>query len=110
MPAEIVALTDETFDELVAGSGEPYLVEFWSDFCAPCVALQPVLEEVAADYEGRVRVAKVDIVAQPVTTERFGVQSTPTMLIFRDGEVVRRIQGARPKRHLHVELDEHAFA
>jgi thioredoxin 1 len=109
MPTEIVALTDDTFDGLVTGSGEPYLVEFWSEWCAPCVALQPVLEEVAAEYEGKVRFAKVDIVGQPETTARFDVQTTPTMLIFRNGEVVRRIQGARPKRHLHVELDEFAL-
>ena len=100
----VETLTAATFDEVVRGSELPVLVDLWTEWCGPCKTLAPVLEELAAEQAGRLRVATLDADAEPEITRRYDVMSFPTLLLFRDGEVVRRLIGARGKRHLLEEL------
>lgn len=104
-PFEVV--TDESFGPQVESSPMPFLVEFTSPWCTACAALEPVLAEVAAEHAGRLRVGQLNIGDHPATPERFGVRTTPTVLVFRDGRPVRRLMGAKNKRNLLEALREH---
>ena len=97
-------LTATTFDEAVLGSSVPVVVDFWAEWCGPCHALAPVLEEIAAEHPDSLRIVKLDVDAWPESALRFGVMSFPTLLVFDHGEVVQRLVGARGKRHLLAEL------
>jgi thioredoxin 1 len=97
-------LTDDTFEAEVIASGEPYLVDFWAEWCGPCVALEPVIREIAAEQRDKLKVGRLDTIAHARTAARFGVMSVPTLLIFKDGELVKKIHGARNKRVLLSEL------
>jgi thioredoxin 1 len=99
-----VELTTATFDELVGGSPVPVLVDFWAEWCAPCHTLAPILDEIATEHAGSLRIAKVDADAHPDLSLRFGVMSLPSLLIFVDGRLVKRMIGARGKHHLLAEL------
>ena len=101
------ALTDDTFDAEVIAPGQPYLVDFWAEWCGPCIALEPVIREIATERQGRLNVGRLDTIAQARTAARFGVMSIPTLLIFKDGEVVKKIHGARNKRVLLAELEKY---
>jgi thioredoxin 1 len=98
-------VTDATFADEVLGSDLPVLVDFWAEWCPPCHRLAPVLEELAAEYEGRVRIVKLDVDANPDTTRTYGVLSMPTLTVFRKGEVVSQVVGAQPKGRLRAQLD-----
>src|ERR1700742_3912619 len=100
----IETLTDESFESQVLGSEVPYLVEYMSATCAPCAALQPILEEVAAEMQGTAKIGKVDIFDHPSLPQSQGVMSTPTMIVFVGGAPVKRIFGAKPKRHILTAL------
>ena len=106
MAPDIRHLDDTTFDEALAASATPILVDFTADWCPPCRMIAPILDELAAERSGRLAVAKVDVDAQPGLAVRYGVQSLPTLLLFVDGEPAARIIGARPKAQLVRELDE----
>jgi thioredoxin 1 len=103
----VQTLTDDTFDAEVIASGEPYLVDFWAEWCGPCVALEPVIREIAAERQGELKVGRLDTIEHAQTARRFGVMSVPTLLIFKDGEVVKKIHGARNKRVLLAELSKY---
>lgn len=105
MAAGITTLTDSTFDEEVNGSSEPMLVDFWAEWCGPCKMIAPILEELADEYAGKLRIGKLDVDGNPAVAGRFGVMSIPTLILFQDGEAKTRLVGAKGKGQLRQELD-----
>lgn len=99
------AVTDADFTEEVLNSDLPVLVDFWADWCGPCKMVAPVVEELAADYDGRLKVMKVDVDASPLTAGNYGIRSIPTLLIFKDGKPVQQVVGAVPKQMLQEKID-----
>lgn len=105
MAADIItALTDSTFDEEVASSAEPLLVDFWAEWCGPCKLVAPVLEQIATEHAGTLRVAKVDVDVNQQVARRFDVMSIPTLILFKDGRPQLRVVGAKGKGQLLEEL------
>ncbi|APE23993.1 MULTISPECIES: thioredoxin family protein [Streptomyces] len=100
----VAEVTDGDFEAEVLGSGLPVLVKFTAEWCGPCRQLKPVLGAIAAEEAERLRVVEIDVDRNPETTLRYGVLATPTMLVFRAGEPVKSLVGARPKRRLLEEL------
>ncbi|MFJ9032588.1 thioredoxin [Streptomyces sp. NPDC102274] len=100
------AVTDTDFDNEVLKSGLPVLVEFTADWCGPCRQLAPVLSAVAGEQAGRLKVVQLDVDSNPEITARYGVLAMPTLMVFRAGEPVKSMVGARPKRKLLQELEE----
>jgi thioredoxin 1 len=105
MGAATTAVTDATFDAEVLGSDVPVLVDFWAEWCGPCKMVAPVLEEIAAENEGKIRIVKVNTDENPEITRRYQVMSIPTMSVFSGGEVVKSIVGAKPKAALLRDLE-----
>lgn len=103
--AKALAVTDATFESEVLKSDKPVLVDFWAEWCGPCRIIGPVVEEMAGEYEGKAKIAKVDVDSNPQISVKFGIRSIPTLLIFKDGVVVDQIIGAVPKTHLKKQLD-----
>ncbi|BBY50386.1 thioredoxin [Mycolicibacterium arabiense] len=99
-----VKVTDDSFSTDVLGSSTPVLVDFWASWCGPCKMVAPVLEEIASEKAGQLTVAKIDVDANPATARDFQVVSIPTMILFKNGEAVKRIVGAKGKAALLREL------
>jgi thioredoxin 1 len=97
-------LTDENFDTEVIQTSAPVLVDFSAEWCGPCKMMGPVLENLAREYEGKAKITKIDVDVNPQTTSKYGVRSLPTLLIFKDGNVVDKIIGAVPKRVITEKL------
>jgi thioredoxin 1 len=97
MRADIVTVTDRDFQQQVLGSELPMLVDFWAPWCVPCHLVAPVVEEIAAEQVGRLRVAKLNVNDSPQTAQRFGVLSIPTLVLFRGGQERGRVVGAQGK-------------
>ena len=97
-------VTDDTFESEVLRSVEPTLVDFWAAWCGPCRMVAPVVEEIAAEYDGKLRVAKLDVDSNQRTPNRYGIQGIPTLILFKDGAEATRIVGFRPKEALVEEL------
>ena len=106
MSEHVTTLTTITFDEEIAGAAEPVLVDFWAEWCGPCKTVAPLLDEIADEHAGKIRIAKVNVDDSPDIGQRFGVMSIPTMIVFRDGEPVKRMVGAKGKGQLLQELSE----
>jgi thioredoxin 1 len=102
----VAEVTDADFGTEVLGAGLPVLVEFTADWCPPCRQMAPVLTALATELGGRLKVVQLDVDTSPETTNRYGVLSMPTFMLFRDGEPLRSMVGARPKRRLLEELEE----
>jgi len=102
----ILTLDDATFAESVSGSPVPIIVDFWAEWCGPCKMIAPVLEEIAADSAGRLAIGKLNVDDNQETARRYEVMSIPTLLLFVDGDLRKRIVGAKGKAQLLHELDE----
>ena len=103
--AKYVTATDQNFQAEVMDSDKPVLVDFWAAWCGPCRAIAPSIEQLAAEYEGRAVVAKVDVDANPHISQQFGVRSIPTLLFIQNGVVVEQLVGGVPKKMLAAKLD-----
>ncbi len=106
MAGGVNELTDAQFDELVVKSDLPVLVDFWAPWCGPCRTMTPILEELAGEWEGKVKVCKLNVDEQQATARNFEVQAIPTMILFKGGEVAKRLTGSRPKAGLVEELKD----
>ena len=104
MADNITTLTDTNFNEEVKGSDEPVLVDFWAEWCGPCKMIAPILEEIATEQEGKIRIGKLNVDDAPNTAQQFQVMSIPTLILFKDGEVQKRVVGARGKGQLLEEI------
>jgi len=102
-----VEVTDANFKTEVLESKTPVLVDFWAEWCGPCKMIAPVVEELAREYDGKLRVGKVDVDSNQQTAIQFGVRSIPTLLLFKNGRVVDQIVGAVPKRMLAEKILKH---
>ncbi len=106
MAEGILTLTTSTFDETIAASETPVVVDFWAEWCGPCKMIAPILSEIAIEQAGKVTVAKLNVDENPDLAMRYHVMSIPTLLVFNDGEVVKRLVGAKGKGQLLQELGE----
>ena len=102
---ETLEFTDADFDETVLKSDQPVLVDFWAEWCGPCKALGPVIDELAKHYLGRARIGKVDTDANPKVSVRFSVSAIPTVILFHKGEIVQKFIGLRGKKEFQAALD-----
>jgi thioredoxin 1 len=104
MSEQITTLTDATFDEVVGASDKPILVDFWAEWCGPCKMIAPILEELAVEQSDNFVIGKLDVDLNVATATKFSVMSIPTLLLFKDGEVVARLVGAKPKGAMLQEI------
>jgi len=105
MSENVYEFTDQNFENDVQKSDLPVLIDFWAVWCGPCKAIAPILEEVANEYKGKVKVGKVDVDQNQNTAMKYGVRSIPTLLLIKDGEVVNQLVGAVPKANITDILD-----
>jgi len=104
MLTKLQAVTDATFDEQVLQADGPVLVDFWAEWCPPCLALNPVLEDISRDHADKLTIVKLDVDENNRTTIRYGVMSFPTLILFKGGESVKQLVGARPEGALLREI------
>jgi thioredoxin 1 len=105
--ANLKELTDANFDAEVLKSDVPTLVDFWAVWCGPCKQIAPMVDALADEYKGRVKVGKLDVDHHQITAQQYGVRSIPTLLIFKGGQVVSQLVGAMPRSKLEAELKKH---
>mgnify|MGYP001547954478 FL=1 len=105
MSDKIVHVTDDNFENEVLQSSAPVLVDYWAEWCGPCKMIAPVLDEIAGEYEGRVKIAKLNIDDNPNTPPRYGIRGIPTLMLFKDGEVEATKVGAVSKSQLTAFID-----
>jgi thioredoxin 1 len=106
MGSATVTLSDATFDEEVQSASEPIIVDFWAEWCGPCKMIAPILDEIATEQSGKLKVAKLNVDDNPGVARRFDVMSIPTLIVFQDGEPKKRLVGAKGKGQLLEELAE----
>ncbi len=102
--ADLLQVTDDNFDDEIMNSDIPAMVDFWAEWCGPCKMVGPVVEELAKEYEGKIKIAKMDVDQHRETPVRFGIRNIPTLIMFKGGKVVQTIVGAQTKSHLDEEL------
>src|SRR4026208_2532964 len=101
----IVTLTSDNFDQEVVKSSQPALVDFWAEWCGPCKMIAPMLDELAAEYDGKVKIGKVNIDDHQSLASQYRINSIPTLLFFKNGQVVDQVVGARSKKDFKAKLD-----
>ena len=101
-------VNDADFQNEVLNSAVPVLVDFWAIWCGPCKMIAPIVEELAGEYDGKLKVAKMDVDANPRTAMQYGIRSIPTLMVFKSGQVVEQIVGAVPKLSIETKLQQHA--
>lgn len=102
-----IHVTDDSFEQEVLHSDLLTVVDLWAEWCMPCKRIAPILEEVAAEYDGQLRVARLDVDNNPATTAKYGIMSIPTLLVFKDGKPVDRLVGYMPKERLMDKIKPH---
>ncbi len=105
MSEQIVKVTDDTFESEVLNSDQPVLVDYWAEWCGPCKMIAPILDEIAQEYAGRLKVAKLNIDENPATPPKYGIRGIPTLMIFKDGNVAGTKVGALSKSQLSAFID-----
>ena len=105
MSENTITATDQDFQSLIAGD-TPTLVDFWAEWCGPCRMIAPMVDEIAAEYAGKITVAKLNVDENPQTAGAYDVMSIPTLIVYQNGEAKKRIVGARPKHALLAEIQE----
>ncbi len=102
-----VVLTDDNFDAEVLKSDIPVLVDFWAEWCMPCKMVEPIVDQIAQEYAGKLKIGKVDVDSNPQISMKYGIRSIPTLLIFKNGQPVDQIIGAVPKKNILEKLLPH---
>ena len=105
MSKDILYVTDDTFETDVINSSDPVLVDYWAEWCGPCKMIAPILDEIASEYSGKIRVAKLNIDDNPQTPPKYGIRGIPTLMLFKNGEVEATKVGALSKSQLTAFLD-----
>ena len=106
MAENVIEFTDNDFESDVIKAGTPVLVDFWAEWCGPCKMIGPIVEEIANEYAGRIKVGKMNVDLNPVVPPQYGIRSIPSLLIFKDGAVSDQIVGAVPKNNITEILDK----
>lgn len=101
-----IVLNDENFEEEVLKSELPVLVDFWAEWCAPCLMVAPAIEEISRKYAGRLKVGKLNVDENPIISAKYGIQSIPTFIIFKKGKVLGQTAGAMPREALEAQIGE----
>ena len=101
---DILQVTDENFEQEILKSNIPAMVDFWAEWCGPCKMVGPVVEELAKEYEGKVKIGKMNVDENRQTPAKFGIRAIPTLILFKDGQVAQTIVGAQPKSAIEEEL------
>ena len=101
---DILEVSDDNFEAEIVNSEIPSMVDFWAEWCGPCKKVGPVVEELAAEYAGKIKIAKMDVDSNRQTPGKFGIRNIPTLILFKGGEVVNTIVGAQPKTAIEEEL------